>query len=183
MTSSTKKKSEGLDLVSQIVNFRFGEKNKLSYISIIVLIIAGIFFIQDIYIDIVIEGKDFSHVFIESGVFTAILLALALELRHVVQLSSTVSNTQQEVSRLKKHLNDLIHEEFNHWKLTKTEQEIAIMLIKGFSMQEIAEIRNVKEKSVRQQATGIYSKSNLSNRYELTSHFIEDFLIPSTHEY
>ncbi len=180
MTTNTNKNSESLDLVSQIVKFRFGEKNKLSYISIIVLIIAGMFFVQDIYIDIVIEGKDFSHIITESGVFTAILLALALEVRHVVQLTSKVSSTQQEVTRLKKHLSDLIHEEFNRWKLTTTEEEIAIMLIKGFSMQEIAEIRNVKEKSVRQQATGIYSKSGLGNRYELTSYFIEDLLASDT---
>jgi DNA-binding NarL/FixJ family response regulator len=46
-------------------------------------------------------------------------------------------------------------------------------------MQEIAEIRHVKEKSVRQQASGIYAKSGLANRYELTSHFIEDMLAPA----
>ena len=179
MTTITKEKPKSLDLVSLIVKSRLGENNKLSYISIIVLIIAAIFFVQDIYIDIIIEGKDFSHVFIESGVFITILLALAFEVTHAMKLTSTVYNTQQEVALLKKHLNDLIHEEFNRWKLTKTEQEIAIMLIKGFSMQEIAEFRNVKEKSVRQQATGIYSKSRLGNRYELTSHFIEDLLAPA----
>ncbi len=73
----------------------------------------------------------------------------------------------------KKHLSNLIVEEFGRWNLTNTEQEIAIMLIKGYSMQEIADIRNVKEFST---ATGIYSKSNLSNRYELAAHFIEDLL-------
>jgi len=46
-------------------------------------------------------------------------------------------------------------------------------------MHEIAEVRHVKEKSVRQQASGIYAKTGLANRYELTSHFIEDLLAPS----
>jgi len=142
MSTDINKPKESIDLVSQIVKFRFGEQTKLSYISIIVLIIAGIFFIQDIYVDIVIEGKDFTHVITESSVFTAIILALANELRHVMKLTSTVSNIQEEVASLKKHLSDLIHEEFNRWKLTKTEQEIAIMLIKGFSMQEIGDSRN-----------------------------------------
>jgi DNA-binding CsgD family transcriptional regulator len=54
------------------------------------------------------------------------------------------------------------------------------LLIKDFSMQEIAEIRHVNEKSVRQQASGIYAKSGLANRYELSSHFIENLPAPSS---
>jgi DNA-binding CsgD family transcriptional regulator len=180
MTTTSNKNDKSLDLVSHIVRFRSGEKYNLSYISIIVLIIAALFFIEDIYIDIVVEGKGFTHVILESGVFIGICLALALQVRRAIKLTSTVSNIQDEVTRLKRHLNELILEEFDRWKLTKTEKDIAIMLIKGYSMQEIAELRGVKEKSVRQQATGIYSKANLSNRYELTSHFIEDLLAVPT---
>jgi hypothetical protein len=47
------------------------------------------------------------------------------------------------------------------------------LLIKDFSMQEIAEIRH-------QQASGIYAKSGLANRYELSSHFIENLPAPSS---
>ena len=180
MTTTANRHEKNLDLASHIVRFRDGQKYNLSYISIIVLIIAALFFIEDIYIDIVVEGKGYAHVFLESGVFIGICLALALEIKHAMKLSSRVTNTEKEVSRLKRHLNELIHEEFDRWKLTKTEQDIAIMLIKGYSMLEIAELRSVKEKSVRQQATGIYSKANLSNRYELTSHFIEDLLAVPT---
>ncbi len=180
MTTVSNRHDKNIDLASHIVKFRSGKKFSLSYLSLIVLIIAGIFFIEDIYIDIFVEGKGFPHVFIESGVFISICLVLALEVRHAIKLSSTISNIQDEIFRLKKHLNELIYEEFDRWKLTKTEQDIAIMLIKGYSMQEIAELRGVKEKSVRQQATGIYSKANLSNRYELTSHFIEDLLAVPT---
>lgn len=46
------------------------------------------------------------------------------------------------------------------------------------SMQEIADARGVKEKSVRHRATGIYSKAKVTNRNELTSYFIEDLLAP-----
>ena len=53
-----------------------------------------------------------------------------------------------------------------------------MLLIKGFSMQGIAEIRHVKEKSVRQQSARIYTKANVSNRNELSAYFIEDLLAP-----
>jgi DNA-binding NarL/FixJ family response regulator len=53
-------------------------------------------------------------------------------------------------------------------------------LIKGLSMREIVFARDVKEKSVRQQATAIYSKAGVSSRYELAAYFIEDLLIPGS---
>jgi DNA-binding NarL/FixJ family response regulator len=43
-------------------------------------------------------------------------------------------------------------------------------------MKEIAEIRNTQEKTVRQQATTIYKKSELSGRQELAAFFLEDIL-------
>ncbi len=180
MNIHSSQKSRGLDLVSHIVGYRHAKlKHPLDFLSIFVLLIAGIFFIQDIYVDIVVEGKDVSHVVVEGGVFIGILLALGFELIRAMKLSSSEAYSRQEITRLKQHLSAVIDKEFESWHLTLTEKEIALLLIKGFSMQEIAEIRHVKEKSVRQQASGIYAKSGLANRYELTSHFIEDMLAPA----
>jgi len=43
-------------------------------------------------------------------------------------------------------------------------------------MKEIAAVRNVKEKTVRSQATSIYAKSGYTGRHELSAHFIEDLM-------
>ena len=43
-------------------------------------------------------------------------------------------------------------------------------------MKEIALARHVKEKTVRSQATNIYSKSGYAGRHELAAHFIEDLM-------
>lgn len=106
------------------------------------------------------------------------LLVLGFEVKRVVELHSSISISQSEILRLKGHLTQVISDEFDHWNLTPTEKEIALLLIKGLSMQEIADIRHVKEKSVRQQSTGIYTKAEVSNRYQLSAYFIEDLLIP-----
>jgi DNA-binding NarL/FixJ family response regulator len=44
-------------------------------------------------------------------------------------------------------------------------------------MKEIAGVRKVKEKTVRQQATQIYAKSGYAGRHELAAHFIEDLIL------
>ena len=70
----------------------------------------------------------------------------------------------------------VMQEQFSKWSLTASECEVALLLIKGLSMKEVAEVRNVKEKTVRGQATTIYAKSNCAGRHELAAYFIEDLM-------
>lgn len=177
MSRQIREEPSKLDLISQIIRFRIADlQQRKSYLAFIVLMIAGIYFIQDIYVDIFVDGNDLTHVTVEGSIFLAVLLALASEIRHAFDLQTSINVSQQEILRLKNHLSQVIANEFNRWNLTATEKEIALLLIKGLSMREIADMRRVKEKSVRQQATGIYTKAGVSNRNELTSHFIEDMM-------
>jgi len=52
----------------------------------------------------------------------------------------------------------------------------AMLLLKGLSFEEIASVRDTKEKTVRQHATAIYRKSGLNGRHEFSAWFFEDFL-------
>ena len=70
----------------------------------------------------------------------------------------------------------LIDEQFALWHLSQSEKDVALLLIKGFAMKEIAEIRSTQEKTVRQQAMSIYKKSSLSGRQQLAAFFLEDIL-------
>ena len=54
--------------------------------------------------------------------------------------------------------------------------QIAFLIIKGFSLKEIASLRGTSEKTVRDQSSKIYLKTNLSGRAELTAFFLEDLL-------
>jgi DNA-binding CsgD family transcriptional regulator len=172
-------KPKRLNLVYHITQFRFREMyNSRSTLSLAVLVIAAIFFSRDLYVDYFVEDTAFSHIGVEAGVFIAVLLALGAEAFRVIKLLTSESTNQEVITRLRKHLSEILNEEFERWHLSKAETEIALLLVKGLSMREIASLRNVKEKSIRQQATGIYTKANVSSRYELTAHFIEDLLAP-----
>lgn len=69
--------------------------------------------------------------------------------------------------------------QFVEWGLTHAEQEVALMLLKGFSMTEISALRAVSERTTRQQATTIYNKAGLTGRTGLSAFFLEDLLLPS----
>jgi len=70
----------------------------------------------------------------------------------------------------------VLKEQFEIWNLTQTEREVAMLLLKGLSFKEIAAVRSTMEKTVRQQASAIYKKANVSGRHAFSAWFIEDLL-------
>ncbi len=71
-----------------------------------------------------------------------------------------------------------IDAQFERWSLSSAEREIALLLLKGLSHKEIAEVRRTSEKTVRQQSLAVYRKAGLSGRAELSAFFLEDLLLP-----
>ena len=71
-----------------------------------------------------------------------------------------------------------IETQFSRWNLTEAEREVALLLLKGLSSKEIAQVRAVSERTVREQARSIYSKAGLTGRTALSAFFLEDLLAP-----
>lgn len=55
---------------------------------------------------------------------------------------------------------------------------MALLLLKGLSHKELAVVRGVSERTVREQARSIYSKGGLTGRTALSAFFLEDLLAP-----
>ena len=84
-------------------------------------------------------------------------------------------------SGLADHFQELgagIQRQFAAWGCTQAEQEVGLLLIKGFSHKEIAGIRGASEATIRQQATTLYHKAELSGRAALSAYFLEELLLP-----
>jgi DNA-binding CsgD family transcriptional regulator len=69
--------------------------------------------------------------------------------------------------------------QFSRWSLTRAEREVALLLLKGLSLKEIATVRATNERTVRSQARTLYSKAGLSGRAALSAFFLEDLLAPA----
>ncbi|HYG67766.1 MAG TPA: LuxR C-terminal-related transcriptional regulator [Anaeromyxobacteraceae bacterium] len=85
---------------------------------------------------------------------------------------------QAEASEILRGLGAAIDTQFERWGLSSAEREVALLLLKGLSHKEIAEVRETSEKTVRQQALAVYRKAGLSGRAELSAFFLEDVLLP-----
>jgi len=151
-----------------------------NYLSASVLILAIIFFAYDIIIDLSVGSDSYSHIIVEIIVCLAITVVLFQELKRVASLKSAVHIEKTKTARLSGELFKVMNKQFIDWKLSPSENEVALLLIKGMSMKEISDVRHVKEKTVRQQATQIYAKSGYAGRHELAAHFIEDLMLEKT---
>ena len=157
--------------------------------NLIVFVVFAVSFTVDIILDLY-EGIPLSHIWHEGALFLLAIVSIAWQIRvifkkniHITSLRSELLETKKSYQDWKEKtrasalkVGDLIENEFGLWHLSQSEKNVALLLIKGFSMKEIANIRKTHEKTVRQQATSVYKKSGLSGRQELAAFFLEDLL-------
>jgi DNA-binding CsgD family transcriptional regulator len=146
------------------------------YYPAIILALATLFFAYDIVADLLDDSESLLHIVIELLVFIAISTVLLVELRRVSRLKAEVHQERDKTARLSGDLLAVMRGQFADWGLSPSECEVALLLIKGLSMKEISSAREVKEKTIRQQATSVYAKSGYAGRHELVAHFIEDLM-------
>lgn len=137
-----------------------------------------------------LEGTETFHLILEllvvitSVLGVGFLLKEAIKRRHDLEkVSKQLRLTREELSESRAHMRvagqefmKVIQKQFDDWALTPSEREVSTLLLKGLSFEEIATVRNTKEKTVRQQASAIYRKSGLSGRHEFAAWFFEDLL-------
>ena len=159
--------------------FRKAYEVQFLLLSFVVIAICETFFIIDVLADIFridIDTLWVDHGIIElvSVVFLAIaLVAIGLQIR---QLLRKHRDAESSVKVASGELLTVIHERFDEWRLTPSEIEIALLLIKGFSAQEIANLRDTRPGTVKSQSSTIYQKAGVRGRNELVAYFVEDLL-------
>jgi DNA-binding CsgD family transcriptional regulator len=95
---------------------------------------------------------------------------------NLARSDAALASLNSEMARARHAYSEVIQRQFLDWGLTSSEQQVALLLLKGLSFREIATVRDTREKTVRQQASTIYSKSGLEGRHAFSAWFLEDFL-------
>lgn len=142
------------------------------------------------------EGVHWWHLFMEGAMVLASSVGIFILIRGSFFLKHSLEDERnnsilfrKEAEKWREHskkylegLSQAIDEQLSQWNLTKSEKEVAFLLLKGFSLKEIAEIRKTSEKTARTQSIAIYSKAGINGRSELAAFFLEDLLLPNEKE-
>lgn len=99
--------------------------------------------------------------------------------RHLEASRRDAERWRGEAHELIAGLSQAIDRQLERWKLSPAEKEIALLLLKGLSHKEVADLRGSSEATVRQQARALYKKAGLTGRADLAAFFLEDLLGPA----
>ncbi len=131
------------------------------------------------------EGASWVHIAIELLILVAAAGGVALLGMRLHRARSDLTRARDEAVHWRQANRALIEgigaaaaDQFARWSLTQAEAEVALFLLKGFSLKEIAQFRSASERTVREQARAVYRKSGLSGRSALSAFFLEDLLLP-----
>jgi len=135
-----------------------------------------LFFVNDILDDFMISNHNNIHFYLELFFVVALIYLLATQFYKFILVNNELSTANDKLTILKRDLHEVIDNQFVVWKLTKAETDVAWFVIKGISFSKIAELRGVSEKTIHQQISSVYKKSDTKNRHEFMSGFLEDFI-------
>ena len=135
---------------------------------------AILFFAYDLVVDALFEGEFGSpHFIIELLVFVGVSMALVVGARDLRRLRARLARETRLNKALTGALVDTINEQMEEWRMTRSEKEVAWLIIKGYRFSEIADARGVKESTTRLQATSLYAKAGVSGRAEFVGEIIQ----------
>lgn len=169
-------------------NLSQAERRFLTAILALIVVLVGFGLLTDSN-----EGVRWPHLAVELSVAVGAAAGIFLLMRdsfrkthELVQSREIIIAKEKETERWRlesqKYIQGLgiaIDAQLARWALSPSEKEVALLLLKGLSLKEIADIRKTAEKTVRAQSVAIYSKSGLAGRSELSAFFLEDLLLPN----
>tara|TARA_B100000614_G_scaffold250155_1_gene259932 strand:- start:4256 stop:4729 length:474 start_codon:yes stop_codon:yes gene_type:complete len=129
------------------------------------------------------EGAGAGHLAAELDVLVAASFGLGAMLWRLGRLRRALADAREDAGRWQEENRDLVQglgvaiaRQFSAWGLTDAESDVGLLLLKGLSLQEIADLRETSERTVREQARAVYRKSSLAGRNALSAYFLEDLL-------
>lgn len=131
------------------------------------------------------EGVNWTHLAIEATVLVAAVGGVLVLWRQLYQSRVDLARATVEAERWRQEnqhllagLASAIDDQFCRWGLTRAESEVGLLLLKGLSHKEVAEVRRTSERTVREQSRSLYRKAGLGGRASLSAFFLEDMLLP-----
>lgn len=155
--------------------------NKIFLIIVLVIqAVSAFFFISDILISLLglpvapinWQLRELVEIGAAVGLVTGTVLG-AILLRRARQRTAAA---EEALRFARSAFRDVMEERFRNWELTPAERDVALFAIKGFTTQDMAQIRGVSEGTIKAQTASIYRKARVKGRPQLLSLFIDELI-------
>ena len=151
---------------------------------LVVKAVAFVFFLFDIIFDVrdhileatMYETFELVHLLFEGFAVVAIGAGIWLTFQYQKILKEQAENAEQSLYYLKNDFDTLLKKKFKTWGFTDAEREIAILVLRGFTNAQIAELRETKVGTVKVQIHKLIQKTNSVSRTDFMAVFMDEFL-------
>ena len=116
------------------------------------------------------------HLISEFGAVVILGAALYLLNEYLVMLEESNKEARLSFKALRETFDDHVFEQFDKWNFTAAEKDVAILLLRGLTISEIAQLRETSNGTVKVQSHNIFRKSDVSSRVEFMAIFIDEFM-------
>ncbi|MFK7745502.1 MAG: helix-turn-helix transcriptional regulator [Roseobacter sp.] len=72
---------------------------------------------------------------------------------------------------------EMLSMQFDRWHLSDAEKDVALLTVKGMTVNEIAELRNTSPGTIKSQNNSIYRKADVKSRTQLLGKIIDRLLV------
>jgi len=154
------------------------ERRAITLAAIILLqALCAVFFIGDVIIDLN-QGDylDDVHFYLEAFAALALIAGVFYLMRELRDLLNRMAAMEFGIRAARGEMAKLIDTFFDQWRLTPSEREIALLILKGIDNDSIARMRGTAPGTVRAQCTQIYAKAAVDGRAQFLSIFMEELL-------
>ena len=160
-------------------------ENRMILNAVIVgMMLAFIFFLFDVVFDLrdhVSDGTPYSkdeviHLVFEGGAVLALFFGMVSLFKYTSFLKNQNIIAHMQLSALKVDFDEYVRSQFAKWELTVAEKDVALLLLRGLSTSDIADLRSVSVGTIKVQAHNIFGKSGVSSRVEFMALFMDEFI-------
>lgn len=110
------------------------------------------------------------------GASIALLTGIIVTIVFMRRSQAVIDKLDQQIGAVSGGFDAQLGKLFRDWDLSRSEEEIAIYAIKGFSNAEIGAFRGTTAATVKSQMNAIYRKTGFANRQQLIAFMVEELL-------
>ena len=161
-----------------------GRSVMLFYIILAIQLICAVPFLYDLWGEVLALRttglpwymEEVAQVLASAGLVAGIVGA-GIYMAYLRKSQYRIARLDQQIGAVSGNFHTQLQAIFDQWRLSRSEVEIAIYAMKGFSNAEIGELRGTSAATVKSQTNAIYRKSGFSGRQQLISFLVEELLI------
>lgn len=142
------------------------------------------FFLLDVVLDVqehVAEGLSYSggeliHLIFEGGAVIVLFFGIMTMMQYTALLRDQNARAQRKLIALKEDFDEYVMRRFAKWALTPAEKDVALLLLRGLSTADIAELRRSSVGTVKVHAHHVFGKAAVGSRVEFMALFMDEFI-------